>query len=76
MSVQEVTRNNKELDKGEGLEWLLRATKDSKGITWKVMTWNKMSFHQMMSNRKCFQHESVDEGDCGLFKAKKMISRQ
>lgn len=42
MSVREVTRNNKEVDEGEGLQWLLNAIKDSEGITWKVMTWNKM----------------------------------
>lgn len=46
-----------EVDRGEGLEWLLNAIKDSKERTWEVMTWNRMQFHQMMSNRKCFQHE-------------------
>lgn len=42
MGVQEVTRSNKEVDKEEGLEWLLNAIKGSKEITWEVMTWNKM----------------------------------
>lgn len=40
--MQEVTRNNNEVDKGEGLEWLQSAIKDPKEITWKVMTWNKV----------------------------------
>lgn len=42
MKKKEVTRNSIEVHNGEGLEWLLNAIKDSKEITWKVMTWNKI----------------------------------